>query len=214
MEIKTIIFDFDGTLADTRQSIIETIGQTLRALRLPVPDDKAIQELIGLPLRETFVRAAHLSDEALIVQAITTYRNLYDDISLTTVKLFPGVADTLQTLHRRGIVIAIASSKGKDALTRLLEHLAIAPYITCVFGEQDVKNKKPSPDMALHILAQTHTDARNALVVGDTRFDILMGQNAGCFTCGVSYGNHSADMLREQGADYIINDFAELLGIL
>ncbi len=211
MEIKTIILDFDGTIADTRQCIIETIRQTLHTMHLPMPEDSAIQALIGLPLRDTFVRAARISDEALITQAVNLYRELFDGICQTTVRLFPHVAETLQMLHAEGVTLTIASSRGKESLEKLLHQLNIAPYITCLFGEEDVQNKKPAPDMALHILAQTGTDRKNALVVGDTQYDILMGQSAGCHTCGVSYGNHTAEMLRAQEADFIIDDFAQLI---
>ncbi len=214
MNIKTLILDFDGTIADTRQCIIETVRQTLLKIGVPQPSDFAIQEVIGLPLRDTFIKAVGITDETMICQAVTTYRELFDDICRQTVRLFPNVTETLQSLSNGGVTIAIASSRGKESLTDMLSWLGITPYITHVLGEQDVANKKPAPDMALHILSLTHTEAEEALVVGDTRYDILMGQNAGCRTCGVSYGNHTAEALQQQGADYIIDDFAQLLQIL
>ncbi len=214
MNIKTLILDFDGTIADTRQCIIETVRQTLLRIGAPQASDSAIQEVIGLPLHDTFAKAAGITDEAIITQAVTTYRELFDDICRKTVRLFPNVAETLQSLHNGGVTITIASSRGKKSLSDLLDWLGIAPYITHVLGEQDVANKKPAPDMALHLLSLTHTEADHALVVGDTRYDIMMGQDAGCRTCGVSYGNHTAEALQQQGADYIIDDFAQLADII
>ncbi len=175
MAFRTIILDFDGTVADTRQSIIETVMKTLQTLGINAPEKSAIQKFIGLPLRDTFVKAAGITDEGLIAQAIKIYRDLYSDICHKTIKLFPNVSETLETLHDNGIIIAIASSKGRNALVELLEFLNISNYITCVLGEQDVKNKKPAPDMVIQILAQTNTDVHSALVVGDTCYDILMG---------------------------------------
>lgn len=214
MAYRTIILDFDGTIADTRQSIIETVAETLQVLGVNPPEDSFIQELIGLPLRDTFARAAGITDEDLLARAVVMYRGLYGDICHKTIRLFPHVSETLEGLHDKGVILAIASSKGRNALMELLEFLAISPYITCVLGEQDAKNKKPAPDMVLQILAQTNTAQNNALVVGDTSYDILMGQNAGCRTCGVSYGNHSTEQLQAQGADYIIDDFSRLLEIV
>ncbi len=214
LKIKAIILDFDGTIADTRQSIIATVKQTLDMLCLPAPDDSEIQKVIGLPLRDTFVRAAKIVDETLIAQAISLYRVLYNNISLNTVKLFPHVPETLKALHDDGFILSIASSKGKNSLTRLLELLNISHYITSILGEQDVQNRKPAPDMVLKILHQVHINAEETMVIGDTQYDILMGQNAGCFTCGVSYGNHTREMLQQQGADYIIDDFAQLTHIV
>ena len=211
--MKTIILDFDGTIADTRTSIIETVRQTLQVLNLPTADVNEVREVIGLPLRDTFVKAAHIQDEALINKAMQTYRSLYNGVSLRTVRLFPHVADTLRVLHDTGVTLTVASSKGREALGMLLDVLGISPYISCVFGEQDVANKKPAPDMVLHILERTNTRAEDALVVGDTWFDIAMGRSAGCPTCGVSYGNHSVGQLREAGADFIIDDFTAILDI-
>ena len=214
MAFRTIILDFDGTVADTRQSITETVIKTLQTLGVNAPDKSAIQDVIGLPLRDTFVKAAGITDECLIAQAVKIYRELYSDICQKTIKLFPDVSETLERLYNNGVIIAIASSKGRNALVELLGFLNISHYITCVLGEQDVKNKKPAPDMIIQILTQTNTDVNNALVVGDTCYDILMGQNAGCCTCGVSYGNHSVEQLQTQGANYIIDNFSQLLEIM
>ncbi len=214
MKIKTVVLDFDGTIADTRECIMETVRQTLQRLGVAVPDDSAIQEVIGLPLRDTFAKAAKIDDEALIGEAVTVYRELFEDICRRTVCLFPNVRTTLQRLYEDGCTLAIASSRGKESLVSLLELLDIEQFMSCVYGEEDVVNKKPAPDMVTRILGDTQTELHEALVVGDTRYDILMGQGAGCSTCGVTYGNHSAEVLLQQGADYIINDFAQLLEIV
>lgn len=182
--MKTIIFDFDGTLADTRQSIIQTIQATLKELHLSEAKEEQIKNLIGLPLRDTFVQAGHIQDPDLLEKAIRIYREKYPAISLHSVRLFPHVKDTLKDLHRQGLTIAVASSKGKDALSQLLQSLGIRQYITMTYGEQDVKNKKPAPDMVLKILSETQTEPQDTLVVGDTTYDVAMGQNAGCHTCG------------------------------
>lgn len=208
--MKTIILDFDGTIADTRNSIIETVQATLSELHLPLADHAKIKELIGLPLKDTFEKAACIDNADTVSKAIMIYRKRYDDISLKTVKLFPNVKETLQLLYEKGTTITVASSKGKDALNKLLERLDIKSYITFVFGEQDVIHKKPAPDMALHILEATKSKPDETLVVGDTVYDIAMGQGAKCLTCGVTYGNHSRMQLQQQKADYIIDDFKEL----
>lgn len=212
--MKTIIFDFDGTLADTRQSIVQTIQATLKELHLSEAEEEQIKRLIGLPLRDTFVQAGHIQDADLLEKAIRIYREKYQTISLHSVCLFPHVKDTLKGLHRQGITIAVASSKGKEALSQLLQSLDIRQYITMMCGEQDVKNKKPAPDMVLKILSETQTEPQDTLVVGDTTYDVAMGQNAGCHTCGVTYGNHTREQLEQQGADYVIDGFRGIRDII
>lgn len=212
--MKTIILDFDGTIADTRKSIIDTVRLTLNELTLFQPSDEKIQSVIGLPLRDTFTYAAGLSDESIITQCIEIYRANYNDVSLHSVTLFPNVAKTLQELHTNGYILTVASSKGKTALLELLDALEIARYIKHIYGEQDVANKKPAPDMALHILEQTETAPNDAIVVGDTVFDIQMGASAGCHTCAVTYGNHNEKKLRIANPEHIISNFSELIKII
>lgn len=211
--MKLLILDFDGTIADTKSSIINTIQATLKELGYGIADEKAIQEKIGLPIKDTFAAVSKIPDNQ-INYAIDLYRKKYNSICMESVTLFPNVMNTLQYLSQKGIVITVASSKGKAALNLLLDHLKVSQYISYVYGEQDVRNKKPAPDMAQLILEREKCEPAEALVVGDTVFDIQMGQGAGCHTCGVTYGNNSYEELKAQGPSYIIDDFGELKSIL
>ncbi|MBI5181934.1 MAG: HAD family hydrolase, partial [Nitrospirae bacterium] len=172
--ITTIIFDFDGTIADTKKSILVAIKETLEHFSLPLVEDGQIENLIGLPINATFEKAACLSDE-MLNKAVKEYRKRYNEIALKTVKLFPGVADTLETLNQRNVNLAVASNKGKDALKALLSHLGIDKLFSFVAGEQDVINKKPAPDMAELIIKELNISYLNTMIVGDTTFDIEMG---------------------------------------
>lgn len=210
---KLLILDFDGTIADTKMSIITTIQETLKTLGTKQIDVNEIQKRIGLPLKDTFVELTELQGEK-IEEAIKIYRSKYNDICYDTVTLFPNVKETLEYCFDNGIKIAVASSKGKESLGNLLEHLELKQYISLIVGEQDVENKKPAPDMVNLILDKLEFSASETLVVGDTIFDIEMGQRAKTDTCGVNYGNHSVEQLQKQGADNIISDFIELKEIL
>ena len=83
-----------------------------------------------------------------------------------------------------------------------------------IVSANDVEHHKPHPEPVLLILKQLGVHAGEALVVGDASYDIMMGRNAGCRTCGVTYGNQCAADLRAAGADYLVGDFAEILNIL
>ena len=211
---KIIIFDFDGTIADTNKCIIETFQQSLAEMSYPTLDDDSISQLIGLPLTQMYARLLHTDDKQLIDTAVRTYRRLFTAISQRTVTLFPHVADTLRHIHQAGITTAIATSRGRDSLHMLLRVHDIAQYIDTDCCEEDVVNKKPAPDMVERILQATAHRPEDALVVGDTWYDIQMGRDAGCATCGVTWGNHSRSLLIEHGADHIIDDFAQIKGFL
>ena len=213
-DYKLIILDFDGTIADTNTCIIRTFNQTLQQMGYPTVDELRISNLIGLPLRQMYADILHTDDTALIDQAFHIYRDLFMGISTTTVTLFPHVAETLHLLHEQGIRMAIATSRGRDSLRALLRTHGIDRYISTDCCEEDVKRKKPEPEMVERLLDETGFKAEETLVVGDTWFDIQMGRSAGCDTCGVTYGNHTRELLAEHGAGAIIDDFAELPAVI
>lgn len=214
MRYKNIIFDFDGTLADTSASILETMHRTIDALKLPKKTDEECRSIIGYRLEETpailWPDIPDLSD-----LYVTTYRGIYNSIKDSfKAPLFPHVLETLNDLNRRGIRMAIASSRSKVSLQEYCSDLHINKYFQMLVGAGDVKNGKPAPDPVNLILGTQGWDKNETLVVGDMGVDILMGKGAGAAACGVIYGNGSIVELKDAGADYIISDFAELIGIL
>lgn len=212
-KVKSIVFDFDGTLADTRPAILATVRATLVELGLPpVPDDR-VQPLIGLPLAETFSRAAGIADRTALERAVEIYRRLFVEAA-HAVRLFPGVAEVLARLHAGGVTMGVASSHGHESLDRLVRMLGLERYFRVVCGEEDAAAPKPAPDLVLRVLESLGVCSSEALVVGDTSYDILMGINAGCRTCGVTYGNHSRERLEAVGADFVVDDFILLPAVL
>ena len=149
---KIIIFDFDGTIADTNKCIIETFQQSLIELGFDTMEEKDISRLIGLPLTHMYARLLHTDDKSLIDTTVATYRRLFTPISERTVTLFPHVAETLRQIHESGISTAIATSRGRDSLHMLLKVHDIAQYIDTDCCEEDVTNKKPAPDMVERII--------------------------------------------------------------
>lgn len=211
--MKTIIFDFDGTVGDTLHCIVNTFNYTFDTMNVPKPDTQKIINLIGLPLVDMYRRLSDL-DEAGIQTIAQLYHNHFNDFVEEGVQSFPHVKETLRTLYEKGYILAIATSRGRDSLSMLLDILELSPYISIKMADEDVINKKPAPEMVLKILEQTSTPPSEVLVVGDTVYDIEMGQRAGCQTCGVSYGNNTREQLLAQGADSVIDDMAELIPLL
>ena len=130
-----IIFDFDGTLADTQRGILATSQETLRRMGLPPADDAALAATIGLPLIENFTRGAGLSEEEAR-RAVAIYRSIFDEVAVPVIQLFPGIEETLRTLAERGIPMAVASSRGQRSLEMLMTRTGLAQYIpvSMVFG--------------------------------------------------------------------------------
>lgn len=118
--IKTLILDFDGTLADTQACIVASVQSTLNVLRLPSVPQEEIISRIGLPLRTVLTEGAHIPTGTLLEKSVDIYRQLFDEISPRTAHLFPHVKETLTRLHDKGTTLAIASGKSRRVLLQMI----------------------------------------------------------------------------------------------
>ena len=210
-KIKLIILDFDGTLADTRGLIVKTMQQTLEALGLESRTDEQCASMIGLPLKQAFTDLIPMSDE-MGGQCVETYRKIFNENNaLYVIPTFPHVMETLYKLHEQGYILTIASSRSNRSLREFVNDMDLNDVIPYVLGAEDVTRAKPHPDPVLQTLETFGCKAEDALVVGDTWYDIEMGKRAGVKTCGVTYGNGTREELMQAGADYLVDDFGALL---
>lgn len=212
--IRLIIFDFDGTLGDTRRNIVTTMQMTIRETGLPARTDHECASTIGLPLDGCFEALYPDESKETILLCTDTYRRIFQE-NLQTMKpqVFPKVRETLLALKEQGLTLTIASSRWHKSLSELTHDLQIAEYISYLVGADDVVKAKPDPEPVLKTLSAMGFKANEALVVGDMNVDILMGRNAGAKTCGVTYGNGTKQELEEAGADYLIDSIDELLTV-
>ena len=212
MDIKLIILDFDGTLADTAGVIMKTMQGTIKELGLPARTDEQCASMIGLRLIEI---PEVLFPECTIDAEVyaQTYRRLFHIFNTDdAVNLYPDVLETLLELKRQGYTLTIASSRSRASLMDYINNLHLTDVISYVLGADDVKEGKPFPEAVIRTLEKFGAKPEETIVVGDTVFDIQMGRNAGTRTCGVTYGNGSRESLNE--ADWIIDNFGRLLDIV
>lgn len=210
--VKIAILDFDGTLGDTTAVIIRTMQATISELGLPARTDEQCAAMIGLRLIEippVLFPECNLECELYA----STYRKLFKVFNTDgAVELYPNVIETLKTLKDKGLTLTIASSRSKSTLIQYVENLGLSSVITYVLGADDVQAGKPDPEAVNLTLEHFGFKAEEAIVVGDTIFDVEMGINAGTRSCGVTYGNGSRESLSK--ADYLIDDFAQLLDLI
>ena len=211
---KIVILDFDGTIADTRPVILNTFHRTLDAMNLPQHSDAEIAATIGLPLMEAFPVLEPMDKERAAV-CTETYRRIFDDVNAEIgVPMFPHVADTLRLLHERQLTLTIATSRGYKSAADFIRGFRLDDIIRFIIAAEDVRHAKPDAEPVLKTLNHYNMKPEDAVVVGDTHFDILMGRNAGCTTIGVTYGNGSRESLTQAGADAVIDDFADIATII
>ena len=212
--MKLIILDFDGTLADTRGLIVKTMQQTLYVLVLESRTDDQCAAMIGLPLKQAFTDLLPMTDE-MGDRCVETYRRLFNENNaLYVIPTFPHVMETLHQLHEQGYTLTIASSRSNRSLMEFVNDMHLNDVIPYVLGAEDVAHAKPYPDPVLQTLKTFDCKPEDTLVLGDTWYDIEMGRRAGVRTCGVTYGNGSQEELMRAGADYLIDDFGELVKII
>jgi len=212
--MKLIIFDFDGTLADTRQLIVESMQQTIQALGLTPCTDEQCASMIGLPLKQAFTDLIPMSDE-MGNQCVDTYRRIFSvNNAAYVIPIFPHVLETLQQLSDKKYTLTIASSRSRQSLLDFVHTMHLEEIFSYILGADDVVHAKPHPEPVLRTLKAFGCSPEEALVVGDMKYDIEMGCRAGTRTCGVTYGNGSPQDLKEAGADYLLDDFKEILSIL
>lgn len=209
---KLIIFDFDGTLADTTAIILATYRLAIAALGTEGRSDAECRATIGLPLKEGFRQLYPGFSDGQLDECVATYRRIFNENkSSFAPRLYPGVKATLDELARRGIQMSVASSRSRESLVEFCAHNGIAHHFALVLGADDVAHAKPHPEPVLITLERLNKEADSTLVVGDMPVDIAMGRGAGCRTVGVTYGNSSRHDLADAGADCIIDTFPALL---
>ena len=214
-EIKLVIFDFDGTLADTKENIILTFQMTMKELGVEIKSRQECAATIGLTLEDAFkVLYPGMAAERYALLRDTYRRIFKENRKILVPGLFPEVMETLEELRRRGYLMSIASSRQSPSLHSFLEDMKIAHLFEYAVGGDNVEHPKPAPDAVLQILRHYNLSAEEAFVVGDMPFDINMATNAGVKSCGVTWGNADAAQLKESGANYVIDKMSQLLEIL
>lgn len=212
MDTKLIVFDFDGTLADTTATILSTYRMTIAAIGAEPRSDAECQATIGLPLKEGFRQLYPNFSETRLDDCVNTYRRIFNEMKTQLVpKLYPGVKETLQVLAGMGIEMSVASSRSRASLIEFCDNNDITRFFSLILGADDVCHAKPDPEPVLLTLERLHKESRETVVVGDMPVDIAMGNGAGCRSIGVTYGNSTRAELEEAGAFKVIDNFSQLL---
>ncbi|MEW8391463.1 MAG: HAD-IA family hydrolase [Candidatus Thiodiazotropha sp.] len=194
MKFDLLIFDWDGTLMDSEAHIIACVEAAVKDLKLVVPSQAAIRDIIGLGLHEAVNRLYPGSEPDLHLQIAARYQLHFFKQNGTPSALFEGAREVLSELLRQGYILAVATGKGRKGLDYALQSTGLGDcfHLTrCA----DESFSKPHPEMLNQILEQTGVEPRQALMIGDTEYDLEMAVNAGMPSLAVTYGTHSRERL-------------------
>ncbi len=209
--MKLAIFDIDGTISDSQTHIVHAMTQGFEAAGLPAPPTEAVLSIVGLSLPLAVERLAPEQDGTIRDRIVEGYRQSYFNTrTASPAPLYPGAGSLLRRLCARDdLLLAVATGKSRRGLNALIRHHDLGG----IFVSQQVADdhpSKPHPAMVGAALAETGIDAVDAVMIGDTRYDIEMGRAAGVATIGVSWGYHPVGDLRRAGAHAIVEDFDAL----
>lgn len=211
---RLIIFDVDGTLVDSQAAILAAISEAFLRGGRPVPGREEALGVVGLSLVEAMavlVPGAPADEHSRLAKF---YRDAFVALRGRTggeaaTPLYRGAREAVARLDRAGQVLSIATGKARRGLEHFLATHGLGHHFTGTQTADDAPSK-PHPQMVLNCLAATGVDPADAVMIGDTEFDMAMGRAAGCRTIGVSWGYHPVERVRAGGADRIANSFAEL----
>ena len=212
--IKNVIFDFDGTLADTTAEIVSVTKATILELGLPAKSHAECCAMIGVKMED--IGPEFWPGIAGLGQLFAdTYRRIAAERGQGYgASLFPGVRETLSLLRDRGIGLAVASSRQNRSLTGYLEHLSILDFFCRVVGGDDVARAKPAPDAVESICRSVGWEAGECVMVGDAVVDLQMGKAAGALTCAAAYGNQAREVLERERPTFVIESISELESLI
>ena len=188
-----IVFDWDGTLANATQLIVDSICQGSQDVGLPVPSQEAASGIIGLGFKEAcYALFGQISDDVLT--HITARYTYYYGQGENDIPLFDGAAEVIGHLAEKGVALGVATGKGRRGLNRALDRSGIQHHFVatrCV----DECHSKPHPQMILELMDEVAATPARTLMVGDTSFDLQMAQNANVASVGVTFGAHPLERL-------------------
>lgn len=208
------IFDFDGTLADSKQCSILATQAAFKACGYAMPTEEQITHYMGIPIEQSFgqMTTTALSKASLQV-LLTSFRSYYQQFEHETLALFPHIQDVLVQLQKQHALCFVVSSKKTDVLKRNLQQLHIDRFFKDCIGSDQVTHYKPHPEGILTLLERYRLQPTECVMIGDAIFDIQMGKAANCQTCAVTWGSHSKPILQAEQPDFIVEQALELLKI-
>jgi len=206
------IFDWDGTLSDSTGLITRAMQQSAVDLGWAPPADEAVHNIIGLGLPQALTELFPTATEADFAQVRDRYRVNYlvMDQAKPSV-LFPKVMETLTHLRDKGYQLAVATGKSRQGLDRVLASMDLQGFFHASRCADETESK-PHPLMLHQLLAELKRPAEEAVMIGDTEYDMEMGRRAGMDRIAVSYGAHKIERLHQYDPALCLDCFGGLLG--
>lgn len=212
--LKYALFDLDGTLTDPGPGITNCVAYALEKFDIFPKNREELYPYIGPPLTYSFQEFHGLSAEQA-EQALLFYRERFSVKGLYENDLYPGITDLLVSLKDRGVELIVATSKPEEFTVRILEHFDLAKYFTFV-GGNTLNEDRPTKEAVIAYIRENYPDIsrENAVMIGDRKYDIRGAHCHDLPAIGVLYGYGDREEMDDAGADFIVDDIANLTSLL
>ncbi|MBO5409489.1 MAG: HAD family hydrolase [Clostridia bacterium] len=215
--IKGAIFDLDGTLLDTLESIAKSGNEMLCSFGLAPAPVKQYGVFAGNGADVLVERALCYSTDnklSLLEDAKRRYREFFREFCSYRVKPYEGIVPLLEKLKEKNIRLAVCTNKPHENAVRLIQEYFGDNVFTAVLGQREGFPKKPDPKGIFTILSQWDISPDECVYLGDSDVDMKTGKNAGCLTVGVLWGFRDKEELQANGADHVIAHPMDLISLL
>jgi pyrophosphatase PpaX len=210
--IRAILYDFDGTLADSTELILRCWRHMMTEHHGSCPPDAEWLSGFGMTLESQVSRFGRSEDE--VAAMLHTYRSHQDGLHDAMLRPFPGTAEVVRELERRGFLLAIVTSKHRRSAMRGMELCGLLEHFPVVVTPEDVRHAKPHPEPVLAALTRLGVPAEAALFIGDSPHDIASGRAAGTRTAGALWGPFPRGDLERAAPDALLARPADALALL
>lgn len=214
MNYNTLIFDLDGTLLDTLDDLTNSVNYALERLDLPTRSKDEIRSFVGNGVEKLVeLSVPEKTSYDQFAKCLLLFKKHYSENMQQQTKPYDGIIELLDYLKKNNYNMAIVSNKFQEGVTDLNNHF-FSKYIDVAIGKSPKMRKKPYPDTILSAIDELGVSKENCLYIGDSEVDILTAKNANVKSVSVTWGFRNEDLLREFGANYIINSPKDLISIL
>lgn len=219
---RAMIFDLDGTLANTLPQLRKAMVEVSKALGAKEPTHEEMKHYVGNGLNMLIARVlkanydAKLEDisEADLEKARAVFKEAYGYYLHADYEIYDGVVEGIAAFKKAGIKLAVVTNKPHRFATKLIEYMGLQQSFDIVLGSEVLKTRKPNPEGLFYVLQNMGVDPQDAVMVGDSVNDIEAGHNAGMPTVTFTYGFDGGVDLKTCNSDYLFDSFKELIKLI
>ncbi|TAH66936.1 MAG: HAD-IIIA family hydrolase [Anaerolineaceae bacterium] len=214
MKYDTIIFDLDGTLLNTLDDLKDSLNFALEKYGYQERTLEEVRSFVGNGVRKLVQRSLPLhSSEKEVEQCLATFTAHYNENMQNKTRPYDGIMELLLHLDRCNYKLAIVSNKFDTAVKELAKEY-FSDFINIAIGDSSKVKRKPAPDAVYKAIDNLGSDIKKTIYVGDSETDVQTAKNAGIPCVGVTWGFRTREVLRNEGAEYLIDTPKELLTII